>query len=421
MRWFLGISLSLLTLTGCTRPEGAEKHIQYSFWGSVLQQKTEEKIVRDFEAEHPHIKVDLLCIGSRYADKIQAMMVGDAAPDVIMVESVQYRDWASRGVLLDVTEDMRALERDLTLMPVPRRLFDCAGHFYALPVNCHGLAMYCNLQLLAQAGIPFPSDGITWDQLADVAPKLARRAGNPDAPTDYAMIMPLPLILLWAYGGDLFDNPFHPTRVIVNSPESARVIEYMRRLSTGRLAVPPDVAADQGTYQLFRDGKIAFFFSGRWSTPDLAGKTKFDWDVAPIPAGPVRRVTQHGGTGLAVWSKSRHPDEARAFLRYYASKRGQEISMLGGRYVPVWRELAFGKEFLALRPPPGLRRFPETMEADAARFSVYTPGASEVAPIVAARMEQVIAQPEVPASQILSGLEAELNRWLAKYKRKSGS
>jgi multiple sugar transport system substrate-binding protein len=191
----------------------------------------------------------------------------------------------------------------------------------------------------------------------------------------------------------------------------------MRRINARGVAVPPDMTGDQGTYQLFRDGKVAFYFDGRWRTPDFAGRTGFTWDVAPVPAGPVKRITQHGGTGLAVWRKSPQPAAAREFLRFYASPRGARLAMQAGRYVPVFRELAFGREFLSLRPPDSIVRFSETMEAGASTTLLYAPGGQEVADVFGGRMQQVLSQPDLPATKILAGLEADLNRWLAKSTR----
>lgn len=345
-------------------------------------------------------------------------MVGNVAPDIIMVEMLQNFEWASRGVLLDLTADLEALPGAASLMPIPRQAFGPEGKFFALPVNCHGYVMYYNEDALRAAGVPFPAGRVTWDWIESVAPRLSRRHGDPAAPTDYALLMPPPIIPFWQHGATLFDDLAHPTRVTANSPEAAATIGFLRRIQASGYAVPPDIANEQGTYQLFRDGRVAFYFSGRWSAPDFADLTDFSWDIAPVPAGPVSGVTYHGGTGLAVSARSRHPEIAREFVRFYASETGARLAMRGGRTVPVFRDLAFGPDFLALRPPESMRFFSETMERGAALTMLYAPGAQRVSDIFYGRMEQALSQPDLPAERVLAGMASDLQRWLDRRKER---
>lgn len=417
MKYRFLLLASILLCCGCVPQRDGGVLLRFAFWGSNEQQEIEQRIVKAFEEKNPGVHVELVPIGyARYAEKMQAMMVGRIAPDVLMVDMHQYLEWAARGALLDLTKDVEALTADNPLMPLPAMAFNDDGRFFAMPVNCNGYAMYCNLDALKKAGVS-PDELRTWADVQRVAPRLSRRAGNPDAPTDYAMLMPPPLIALWAYGGQIFDNLANPTKVTVNSPETRAALEFLRSVNQSGSAVPPDVSADQGTYQLFRDGKVALYFDGRWRTPDFDGKTDFAWDVVPVPAGPAGQVTLHGGTGMAVSKDSRHKEVARKFVRFYASQ-GLAIGSAGGRLVPVYREAAYGEEFLKLRPPENIQVFAETMEADKSRLAAYTAGASQVRDIFGARVEQALSERKRPIDDIVQGLEDDLNRWLKRQKQK---
>ncbi len=83
-----------------------------------------------FEKTHSCVRISLLPIGARYSEKLQAMMVWDVALDIIMVEMTQSFEWASRGVLLDLTEDMQLLTKEHALMPVPEMAFGHGGQFH---------------------------------------------------------------------------------------------------------------------------------------------------------------------------------------------------------------------------------------------------------------------------------------------------
>lgn len=412
--------LSILGGHGCVPADTGGARVQFAVWGSPEQLKVEQQIVAAFHQHHPEILVDLMVFpANRYAEKVQSMFVARAAPDAMLVNITTYRDWVGRAVLADLTAEARDLQhRYGEFMPTAARAMSVDGRMYALPVNAHGRVTYVNWDALDAAGVSFAEDGLTWDFVEEVAARLARRGGSPSAPVEYALLVPDPLPLLWEFGGELFDCSVSPAEVEVNSPETRNFFRFVRRVLGGPYAVPRGTVSDHGAVQLFRDGKVAFYFSGRWDVPNLQGRTAFTWDVAPFPAGPAGRITVHLGTGVAVSRETRVPEEARRFAAFYASAEAARIGMQGGRMVPVYRKMAESGEFLATRPPESPQRFVETMEAGASRWVLYAPGAEEVRRIFGASVERALARPDVPVEAIVSDLETELRRWLVRQHRR---
>jgi multiple sugar transport system substrate-binding protein len=415
----LGVFLLILGLAGCVPPKNDRTEILFSMWGSLKQLEVERRMIEEFERAHPDIRVRMLPIGHRYPDKIQAMMVGGAAPDVVMVEMNQYDEWASRGVLLDLTESVLRVADGDELLPVPSRAFERDGRYFGVPVNAHGLATYVNLDAIRAAGFEFERDftRLTWEKLLEFAPRLSKRKGDPRAPTDFAFLMPHPSIIFFGYGGKLFDDPERPDQVAVPSPEAKAAFEMIRRAYRSGYAVPPDVVSDQGTYQLFREGRVALLFDGRWRTPELKD-TKFTWDVVPIPAGPAGAITTHGGTIAGIWSGSPNADAARKFIEFYGSREGARAAASAGRNVPVFRRLAFG-EFLQHRPPHSIRQFPETMEAGRSQILLYGPGLAEVNSIFGRAVDTAL-HTDRPIDSILAILQSDLHDWLKWRKMERG-
>jgi multiple sugar transport system substrate-binding protein len=167
--WFqlMTAGIALLLAVGCVvREEESVVKLRITLWGSTAQQKLEESIVREFEKLNPQIKVELLVIGfNRYEEKLNSMMVGGIAPDLMLVNLSQYDNWASRGALADVTPVMEEISRDLTLLPGPEAAFRREGRFYGLPVNAHGFVTFVNLDAFAAAGIEVPETGFTWEEV----------------------------------------------------------------------------------------------------------------------------------------------------------------------------------------------------------------------------------------------------------------
>jgi len=416
----LGAVLAITLLAGCPVREPDDRAtIRFAVWGTAAQQRVEEEIIREFERTQPGVRVKLLTLEfTTYDEKIQAMMVGRETPDVMLVKNYTYDDWAARGVLADVTDLAGEIDREDELMPMARTIFGRGGRYFALPVNVHGLVTFVNLDALAAAGVSVPAGGFSWDDIWRAAPKLARRAGNPAAPADYALFEPPAYPVLAELGGALFDDPYHPTKVTIDSPAGREWVRWCQQLSASGWCAPRDLALDQGTYQLFRDGRVVFFFSGRWQVPDLAGHTAFRWDILPFPAGPRGRVTMHGGTGIAVAPASRQPAAARQFARFYAGRSGARVAMHAGRTVPVQRGLAYSREFLDLQPPASGRYFVDTMEANAAGYWLYAPGALEVLQIVNRRLDEALADPGLAPAVVTQRLHDDLTRWLERQQQR---
>jgi multiple sugar transport system substrate-binding protein len=420
-RWSIVLLLALLPLAGCVQQSSDDvERITFAYWGTPEQASAAQELIREFEAEHPHIRVRSQVMGyARYFDKMQAMMVGNVAPDLMMVGVNYYDEWSQRGVLLDVTEDFRALEAMGEIMPVPRTTVERNGRVFGFPVNITGVVTCIHVEAFRAAGIPIPKDGkITWREIIEIAPRLSSRHGSRDAITDYAMVMPHPIVFFWQEGIDLFEDPWHPSVVTINTPEAVEVLDFVRTLNSSGFVVPPDVSMDQGTRQLFRDGKIAIYFDNLIGSLMFYDQTRFEWDILQFPYGGESNVSTLGSMTLGVWSNSPNQEAAREFARFFASPRGSAFTMRTQRWQPIYREVAYSDEFMSLSPPPSMHRFSEMMEEGASRPIIYFPGIQEANRIFVDRMSQAFSQPSLSSADVLKGLEEDLNRWLRRMQNR---
>jgi ABC-type glycerol-3-phosphate transport system substrate-binding protein len=228
----IGFHLVLLgLLCGCVpRDESGRTLLTFSVWGSVRQTAVDEEIVAAFEATHPDVRVKLIAISKGYQEKIQAMMVGATAPDVLMLDNMVYGDWAERGALLEITDLIESMHAQDPFMPVALNTFDLRGSYYAMPVNCGTMVMFCNLDALAEVEVALPDRPLTWREFEALGPVLARSAGNPDAPTDYLWVAPPATALILAFGVDVFDDPHNPKEVTLEPIDiQIRATEGKRR------------------------------------------------------------------------------------------------------------------------------------------------------------------------------------------------
>jgi len=201
---------------------------------------------------------------------------------------------------------------------------------------------------------------LTWDQLLDAAKKLQAKGkpvGIAISQTDdsdnslYA--------LLWSYGASTVDKN---GRVAINSPQTARAIEYVKELAK---YMPREVLgwddASNNRMILSDQGSYTFNPPSIWAlaekeVPGLKGLL----DHAPVPAGPAGRFRTTTSYYLANWKFKASPLAADliGYLMQPDNYRAQ-IEVAWGYNQP------FGKEFTKLpiwRTNPALNAYEPVVE-----------------------------------------------------------
>jgi multiple sugar transport system substrate-binding protein len=81
------------------------------------------------------------------------------------------------------------------------------------------------------------------------------------------------------------------------------------------------------TRQAFVMQKIAMVEDGSWALKDILAGAPFRVGVAPLPAGPERRVTLATTDGFAIYAGTRHPEAAWELLKFLVSREyGQAMA-----------------------------------------------------------------------------------------------
>jgi multiple sugar transport system substrate-binding protein len=77
---------------------------------------------------------------------------------------------------------------------------------------------------------------------------------------------------------------------------------------------------NMSTRQALITGRVAMVEDGSWALKDILAGADFRVGVAPLPAGPVRRVTLATTDGFGIYAGTRHPDAAWELVRFLISK-----------------------------------------------------------------------------------------------------
>jgi multiple sugar transport system substrate-binding protein len=84
---------------------------------------------------------------------------------------------------------------------------------------------------------------------------------------------------------------------------------------------------------------------GSWALKDILANADFRVGVAPLPAGPARRVTLATTDGFGIYAQTRNPEAAKALLKFLVSPeygramaRANFLQPARASLVPDWIE-----------------------------------------------------------------------------------
>lgn len=298
-----------------------EEPVELVFWSSSRADPAafDEEIGNPLRAKFPNYKIEYI---QRVPDQTDLSQLFAAGQEVDIVFET-YVTFASSVVKNDLNYDMSELIQkhnvDLnrfepSMIEAMRNLGD--GKLYALPVSASVHALYFNKDLFDKFSVPYPTDGMTWDDLKDTAAKMTRSEGG----QLYAGFAPSlnHLVILNPYSIALVDKKTN--RSTYGDARWKRIIEtellpLVNSEAYRQFMVQENGGKVPGSKQ-FTDGKLAMLVRGNG-----APNVPFDWDIVSQPH--YKDLPEIGYQSLptyyAVTKTAKNKDAAMEAIRYLTS------------------------------------------------------------------------------------------------------
>jgi multiple sugar transport system substrate-binding protein len=104
-------------------------------------------------------------------------------------------------------------------------------------------------------------------------------------------------------------------------PEALQAMEWLRaRLWEEKTMATLLDVQNLSTRQAFINERVAMVEDGSWALKDILHGAEFRVGVAPMPAGPARRVTLATTDGFAIYAGTQYPDASWKLLKFLTSK-----------------------------------------------------------------------------------------------------
>jgi multiple sugar transport system substrate-binding protein len=335
------------TAAGAT---GGKAEITFSMWGAPEELTVWKQIVADFEAANPNIKVNVeVSDWDSYWSKLKTQLAAGTPPDVFAMDAPLYLDYQSRGVLLNLTPYLDKNPDMLKdIYPQTLEAYKTPDGYFGLPRDFATIVLFYNKDMFDKAGLSYPDENWTWDDLRAAAKKLTLPA-DANGKKQYGFIFDQWDMevgwseAIWSYGGDIISADHKKT--LIGEPAARQAWQLLDDMVFVDKSVPDANEIGQYGGDLFQSGIAAMTPMGHWSVPGY-NQAGINYGIAPMPKGPAGRMTSVNSAGFVVSKASKNPDAAFEFIKFALSEKGQTRLAELGFACPVLKTVAESDAFL---------------------------------------------------------------------------
>jgi multiple sugar transport system substrate-binding protein len=294
------------------------------WWGAELPAGSFDKIISDFTAQNPNIKVKLL--SAPYASTKQQLVTGAASrtlPDVVGLDGAWVSDFAKQGAIADMSKLMTDANYDQSQLASQVQI---KGKTYMIPVVNFVYPLFVNQDLLAKAGVKdVPA---TRTQFLDTAKKISATGGDVKGwalPLDTAVpngIQNDVMSWLWASGGSMLQDG----KPNLTSAPVKGAVEYVKSLNDAGVIAPGSLTMkEQDKVEKFTNGQVGMVIDSL-AHINLIKKNnpKLKFTVAAVPAEDSytgKRGIPYASWGIGVSNSTKHKAEAFKLVQYLMSQQ----------------------------------------------------------------------------------------------------
>ncbi len=348
----------LVLISGCAKETEKEEKITIEFmnWeSSPVGRALIEDLIRKFEEKYPDVKVKNNVTPGFFSNKVLTRFAGGNPPDIW--ECGDGRDaFIKRGLMLNpapyVKKSKLINDEDFFFHFLKPCRYDgeelLKGNVYIYPKDICPPGLIYNKDLFDKEDLSYPDESWTEREFLEAAMALTKRDERGRLVQLGIEGLPNPLDILVQKGGRIWSEDYK--RCLLNSQKAKEAFQYWYDLQEKYKVTTPTQEAGQGQPAYvdkafgFVTGKVGMSIIPRYQMPDMLRDIgeKFGWDVAPVPCfGKERLYTHYGGTGWAISSKTKYPQECFQFLEILVGPEGQMATGKAGWGFPTNKKIAY--------------------------------------------------------------------------------
>ena len=302
--------------------------IRVTTWESGNSLEPWNNAIDGFKQAYPDIDVKLEPVPQDYGTKLLAQMAAGAAPDVFQVGDGSVAEYVANGITEPLDPYINGPDGlDMSVFyPAVAAFGQVGGTTYLLTKDYSPLVLYFNKDLFDEAGVGYPTEDWTWDDLLSAAEALTNSdhwgIQIPNSWGDWLWDRGI-LPIIAENGGYPISDDGHTVEGYMNSEATVAALQwYVDLFKVHKVAPTADDVASYAGADLFTSGKVAMMWTGRWPLKDYEAIDGFNFGTMGLPAGPAGKANTLCWAGFAMNSASNNKDAAWTFLKYIAAGDG---------------------------------------------------------------------------------------------------
>ena len=330
-------ALMAASLAGCAADDGTV-NLTFQIW-DVAQRDGMQAMCDAYTAQHPDVHIEVQVINwDEYWTKLEAATMSNKMPDIFWMHTNEILKYADNGKLADCSDIVETEHfSDISLSNAS----GSDGVLYGVPKDKDTVGLVYNNDA---AGVAYPDETWTWDDLVDASEKIHDATGNYGYMA-YADDQLGYWNFVYQAGGSILTED--KTRGNFLDPGTRKGMEFYIGLQQNDWCPDQNYFAETSPGTAFFSEKGAMFLEGNWNIlaelqnyPDMVGK----WDVAVLPACPdpvsgEGRATISNGLSYATGANNPHLDIVKDVLKFFGSEEGQRIQGESGAAIPAYEGL----------------------------------------------------------------------------------
>ncbi len=320
---------------------------QYSATNSNDSGPALDKMIEEFEAQNPNIKVELQTIGyNDYFTQLQSKVVGGNAADVFELNFENFVSYASQETLAQLDNELGDTS-GFNKTALNAFIYD--EKQYGIPNSFSNVLLFYNAELFDKAGLDYPTSDWTWDDIEKAGAKI--RALSDDTFGFYRPLTFHEFYKAAAQSGSSLMNDDY-SKFSVNTETNIEVATRMVAWQNESNIMPTDAQmGGMGDWDLFKSGRLGMLVTGIWAFNDFSNNCTFPWDVVVEP-GNTQKASHFFSNAYVVSETSKNKEAAVKLAKFLAgSKEAAKIRVEAAWELPPVEYSDVLEQYLTTTPP----------------------------------------------------------------------